>query len=41
MPITVGPGMWATCQRTNLDALINTWVRYGHQGKLSQILMFV
>jgi len=30
-----------TCQRTCFDAGINIWVRYGHQGKLSQILMFV
>ena len=41
MPITVGSGMRKTCQRKNLDAVINIWVRYGHQGKLSQILMFV
>jgi len=40
MPITVGSRMRKTCQRKNLDAVINTWVRYGHHGKLSQILMF-
>jgi len=38
MPITVGSGMWKTCQRTNFDAVINIWVRYGHQDKLSQNL---
>jgi len=38
MPLTVGSGVSKTCQRTNFDAVINTWVRYGHQGKLSQSL---
>jgi len=30
MPITLGSGMWKTCQRTNFDAVINIWVRCGH-----------
>jgi len=32
----VGSGMWTACQSTVLDAVIYTWVRYVHQGKLSQ-----